>query len=77
MSRSVPGETLPKAFKHRCRLAFVNAVTRGGFHLGSVYLVSSIGVKAKKNLDLLDSIAATLKALAGRWIIGGDFNCTP
>jgi endonuclease/exonuclease/phosphatase family metal-dependent hydrolase len=77
MSRSMPIETVPMAFRSRCRLAFVIAVTRGGFHLGSIYLVSSVGVKAKKNLDILDAVAATLKALAGRWVLGGDFNCTP
>ena len=40
-------------------------------------LHSGIGVKAKANLDLLQLIAGVLLASNGRWVIGGDFNCTP
>ena len=68
---SISKKTIPKEFRSRCKLNWVSAVVRGGFHLGSVYLVSSIGVKAKRNMDLLESIATTLKTLAGRWILGG------
>ena len=42
-----------------------------------MYLVSSIGVRAKRNLDILDAAAAVLNSLSGRWVLGGDFNCTP
>ena len=35
------------------------------------------GITAKPNLDLLESVAHTLKSLKGCWIIGGDWNCTP
>ena len=48
-------------------------MVRGGFHAGSLYMVGAIGVKHKMNLDILDAVAATLKSLARRWIIGGDF----
>ena len=52
-------------------------MAKGGFHLGSLYLVSTIGVKHKRNMDIFDGMAITLKSLADRWIMGGDFNCTP
>ena len=55
----------------------IGAVCRGGFSLGSVYLHDSVGVHAKCNLDLLQEVAAELALLAGGWIIGGDWNCTP
>lgn len=44
--------------------------------MGSFYLGSGIGVKATKNLNLLQTLASVLFNLHGRWIIGGDFNCT-
>ena len=53
---------------------------KGGVHVGTPYLYSMIGkggVRAKCNLDLLDSIAFTLSGLVGTWILGGDWNCTP
>ena len=55
-------------------------MAKGGIHTGSLYLFSMIGkggVRAKCNVDLLDSVAFTLVGLVGPWIIGGDFNCTP
>ena len=77
MRLSISEGTAPADLKHRCTFGFVSAIIRGGFHLGSIYLVSSIGVKAKRNMNILDAVATTLKTLSGRWIIGGDFNCTP
>ena len=36
-----------------------------------------VGVTAKCNLDLLQSMAVTLNSLQGSWILGGDWNGTP
>ena len=49
----------------------------GGIQLGSIYLVSQVGVQAKCNLDILETVGFTLKSLTGPWIVGGDWNCTP
>ena len=53
------------------------AMGKGGLHLGWVYLHSTVGVTAKRNLDLLETVAFTLASLVGPWIVGGDWNCTP
>ena len=53
------------------------AMGEGGVHLGSVYLVSQVGVIAKRNLDLLESVAFALTSLAAGLTIGGDWNCMP
>ena len=53
---------------------------KGGVHCGTPYLHSMIGkggVRAKCNIDLLDSIAFTFSELVGPWMLGGDWNCTP
>jgi len=57
-----------------------SAMGKGGMHLGSPYLYSMVGkggIRAKCNLDLLDSMAFTISGLVGPWMIGGDWNCTP
>ena len=46
-------------------------------HIGSTYLVDSVGPSHATNLAILDSVAGCLNAVAGPWVIGGDFNCTP
>jgi hypothetical protein len=61
----------------RFRMKQLGAVCRGGIDFGSCYLHSSIGIAAKKNLDLLHKIAGVLRQLAGPWILAGDFNGTP
>ena len=53
------------------------AMGSGGIHFGSVYLFSQVGVTAKCNLDLLESVGLTLASLVGPWMIGGYWNCTP
>ena len=55
----------------------VNAILKGGYHLGSIYLTDTVGALAKCNLDQLDSVAFTLDGLKGPFVIGGDWNCTP
>ena len=56
----------------------VSAMGKGGVHLGSTYLVSNqVGVQAKFNLDISETVGFTLKSLTGPWIVGGDWNCTP
>ena len=59
----------------RCRRT--GAICRGGVHLASVYLHTSVGASAPCNLDLLEAAAAVLRSLQGPWILGGDFNATP
>ena len=55
----------------------VSAVLKGGFHLGTAYLNDTVGVLAKCNLDLLESMACTLDGLTGPFVVGGDWNCSP
>jgi exonuclease III len=79
MSSSIASE----ASKHlhpagRFCLKRVAAGGKGGMQCGSIYCYSMAGgITAKPNLDLLESVAHTLKSLKGCWIIGGDWNCTP
>ena len=54
-----------------------SAMGKGGIHLGSVYCNRTVGITVKCNLDLLESVAFTLRGLTGPFIIGGDWNCTP
>ncbi len=53
------------------------AAVKGGYHLGSLYLISRIGVMAEANQNILDEAAARISLIKGPWAIGGDFNCTP
>ena len=55
----------------------VAAMGKGGVHCGSAYFYSGVGIAAKCNLDLLDTMAFTISGLVGPWIIGDDWNCTP
>ena len=52
-------------------------MSKGGFHLGSLYCHSGIGITAAPNLKLLGEVAATLRGIDGPWILGCDANCTP
>lgn len=61
----------------RYSMKWLGAVCKGGIGLGSCYLHSKIGVGAKLNLDLLHAIGAALSRAGERWILAGDFNCTP
>lgn len=77
---SLPGPvalTQPTHQAGRFVMRRVGAICAGGLHLGSTYLTSSVGVSAKCNLDLLQSMACTLNGLVGPWCVGGDWNCTP
>ena len=47
----------------------MGAAIKGGFHLGSLYLISRIGVMAKENQGILDAVAARLSLLEGPWIL--------
>ena len=84
-SRSFIGMTAPKAAsasQHlhptgRFMLRRVAAMGKGGMHCGSIYCCDDVGIQAKCNMDLLDSVAFTLSGLTGCWMIGGDWNCTP
>ena len=72
-------DTVPdsKQLSNRLQLRHVGAAFRGGFHLGSMYCHSGIGIRAPANLRLLEEVAANLKGIAGPCIIGCDANCTP
>ena len=84
-TRSYIGMSVPKAVeasqdlhaKGHFGMRRVAAMGKGGVHCGSAYLYSGVGVAAKCNLDVLDTIAFTISGLVGPWIIGGDWNCTP
>ena len=69
-------QCLPKSLQGRFRVKQVGAMCRGGFHLASGYLHSSVGITDKRNLDWLQETATVLKTLSGPWILAADFNCT-
>ena len=77
MRDAIAQEALPAGLHGRLQIKWTGAVCPGGFCLGSPYLVSGIGVKAKRNEEFLHMIAAVLSTLNGKWILAGDFNCTP
>ena len=61
----------------RFTLKKLGAICRGGVHVGSIYLHDVVGPSATKNTDIPEQVACILKGLAGSWIIGGDWNCSP
>ena len=67
MRNSVEGEALPKMLLGRVLLKHVGAVCRDGIHAGICYQISSIGVIAKANLDILELMACGLKTIRGPW----------
>ena len=84
-TRNYIGMSLPKAVEPsqnlhaRTHFAMgrVAAMGKGGIHCGPAYMFSGVGIAAKCNLDLLDTMAFTLSGLVLPWTIGGDLNCTP
>ena len=84
-TRNYIGMSVPKAVeasqslhaRRRFAMERVAAMGKGGIHCGSAYMFNGVGIAAKCNLDLLDTMAFTLSGLVGPWIIGGDWNCTP
>ena len=72
-------DKLPYTESTRSRIKFAHfeGLCRGGVHCGSVYCYTGLGIAAKCNLDLLEEIRAGIATIAGPWILGGDFNCTP
>ena len=77
MAVSCDDAIIPENLKGRFKIRLVGAVVKGGINLGGCYLHSSLGITAKANMDLLQSMAAVLSTLSGPWIIGADWNCTP
>lgn len=78
MRNSLDKELWPSEFRDRFSLKHVGAICRGGMHLGSCYLASTLaGITAPVNLNLLHLMAGILKVMVGPWAIGGDWNCTP
>jgi hypothetical protein len=76
--RNSLAQDLPEdASKTRLDLKWMGAAVKGGFHLGSMYLISKIGVQAEENESILDAAVARLGLLNGPWILGCDGNCTP
>ena len=84
-TRNYIGMTKPKAVEATQRLHApgrfamrrVAAMGKGGINCGTPYLNSSVGITARCNLDLLETIAFTLASITGPWMLGGDWNCTP
>ena len=77
LSLPVAAAQTPACAAGRFGVRRAGAVCRGGIHLAAVYLHTSVGAAAQQNLDLLEEVAATLRALCGPWVLGGDFNATP
>ena len=77
MTESFADEDLPEELQGRFTVKHVGAVCRGGLHIGSAYLNSSLGIKHKRNLDMLQAIAGVLATLKGPWVLAADFQCTP
>ena len=42
-----------------------------------MYLNSSLGIKHKRNLDMLQAIAGVLATFKAPWVLAADFQCTP
>ena len=66
----------PDELEARFLVKHCGAVVKGGFHLATAYLHCNIGLKHKKNPDLMQGIAAVLRFLKGPWILTADFNAT-
>ena len=77
MSTSCEEVDLPKSLQGRFSVKHIGAMCKGGFHLASGYLHSSLGIKHKYNMDLLQDAGVVLKTLRGPWIFAADFNATP
>ena len=77
MSTSCEEEDLPKSLQGRFAVKHIGAMCKGGFHLASGYLHSSLGIKHKHNMDWLQDASVVLKTLNGPWILAADFNATP
>jgi len=58
------------------KFAWVGGFLPGGVHLGSVYLIDSVGL-TDENLHILEVVAACVRQLRGPWILGGDWNVSP
>ena len=65
-----------EGYQHRLQASWLGAVMRGGIHLCSIWLVHSQGL-SETNLAILAEAAALLGAIAGPWVIGGDWNISP
>ena len=74
---SQPDINEDQSIASRFTLKKCGAICRGGIHIGAIYLHDVVGPTAAKNRDILERVAFHLKGLAGSWIIGGDWNCTP
>ena len=63
LSESCDDGILPKELKTRFTAKHVGAVCRGGFHLCSGYLHTTVGIQHKLNLDWLQAAAGVLSTL--------------
>ena len=77
MKESLMQQLPDDATKTRFDLKWMGAAVKGGSRLGSMYLVSRVGVQAKENQDILDAAAVRLNLLTGRWFLGCDGSFTP
>ena len=58
------------------RVSWLGAFCKGGLFCLSAYFWHSEGL-SKRNLDMLEAIAQTIKRLHGPWLLAADFNFTP
>ena len=49
----------------------MEAISRGGLHVGYVYLIDKFGPTADLNLKILDQVAACLNNIQGPWVLAG------
>ena len=74
---AIPRRTVDfKQLRARVHVRWMGSVCRGGLHLISAYLWTVEGL-SKRNLDLLQCLAAILAGIQGPWMVAGDFNVTP
>lgn len=62
---------------HRLQVCHNCGIYKGGFHTGSLYCITGIGLKAKANDDLLEKVGSVFNATEGPWILCMVGNRTP
>ena len=69
-------KTLSEFSEHRVTVTGVNAVTKGGVHFISIYLIDTVGLNEANKL-ILEEVTLAVKNIKGPWVIAGDWNLPP
>ena len=67
---------IPECVSHRICIAWVAAISKGGFFLVSVYLKDSVGMNTENKM-VCEHVAATVRCLDGPCVLAGDWNMEP